>query len=56
MFLGDRSRTGIDASIGDILEANLEESLTLDDLELEGEEGEELNAVVEDDEFVFLDE
>jgi hypothetical protein len=56
MFLGDRSRKGIDVSLGDILEANLEESLTVDDLELDGEEGEELNPVVEEEEFVFLDE
>lgn len=55
MFLGDRSRNGIYASSGDILEANLEESLPLDDLELD-EGGGELHLMVEDDEFIFLDE
>jgi len=56
MFLGDRSRKGIDENLGDILEANLDDVLTLDDLELEGEDGEELSSVLENDEFVLLDE
>jgi hypothetical protein len=54
MFLGDRHK-GTETSIGDILEANLEESLTVDDLELEDQvEREELDA--RNDEFVFVDE
>ena len=53
MFLGNKSRKAIDASLSDILEANLEEALTLDDFD---EAGEGLAAIVEDDEFVFLDE
>ena len=56
MFLGDRRRKGININLGDILEANLMESLTADGLELEDEEGEKLNATLEDDEFVFVDE
>jgi len=56
MFLGDRSHKGIDESLGDILEANLEDELTMNDLELEGEDGEEFTDLLENDEFVFLDE
>jgi hypothetical protein len=55
MFRGQRGLKEPVGNIGDILVADLEESLTLDDLELEEEEL--LNhASVEDEEFVFLDE
>jgi hypothetical protein len=56
MFLGEKSRKGLSAGTGHVLEANLEESLTVDDLELEDQEGEKLTSVVEEEEFVFLDE
>jgi hypothetical protein len=56
MFLGDKTHKGITATTGDILEANLDESLTVDDLELEYQESEEWNLVLEDKEFVFIDE
>jgi hypothetical protein len=53
MFSGDRCHKGISAGPG-YVEANLEESLTVDDLELEEQEDEQLT--VEEEEFVFLDE
>ena len=56
MFLGDRSRKELRSGTADVLEANLEECLTLDDLELDTQEDEELNPVLEYEEFVFLDE
>jgi len=56
MFLGNRSHKGISAGTGDVLEANLEEFLKVDDLELEDQDGKELTRVVEEEEFVFLDE
>jgi hypothetical protein len=41
MVLGDETHKGITATMGDILEANLEKLLTVDDLELEDQESEE---------------
>jgi hypothetical protein len=55
MFLGDRIHKGITATTGDVLEANVEESLTVDDLELEEYDLGLEDLEVEDEEFVFVE-
>jgi hypothetical protein len=55
MFLGDRDHRGVLGEKGDVLEADLEESLTMDDLELDDRDEDAYNANVEDEEFVFLE-
>lgn len=52
IFLEDRGRKKADVSVDDIFEANLEESLTFDDLDLEDKESEELKSVVKNNKFL----
>jgi len=59
MFYGERKPKGSIVTTGDVLEVDLEESLTLNDLELElqGVEVDKLSdPTVLNEEFVFLDD